>query len=85
MGAAEVPAERVCASGYSALDKTTFERAAQVGDEMTSELLLDLDASLGAASEWCRRGDTKAAAREHADAAKTALALERRLAELGVR
>lgn len=85
LAAASAPGDLVCTTPYSPLDPETFELAGQVGDQVTAEMLLNLDAALGAAAELCRQGDTTAAAAEHADAQATAAAIEARLVEIGVR
>jgi hypothetical protein len=82
---AQAPADAVCSTPYRPMDGDTFERAAQVGDSVTSEMLLNLDAALGAAAEWCRRADPAAASAEYSDAQATAAAIQARLIEIGVR
>jgi hypothetical protein len=82
---AQAPVDAVCTTPYTPMDGDTFERAAQVGDPVTSEMLLNLDAALGAAAEWCRRADPVSATAEYTDAQATAAAIDARLAEIGVR
>lgn len=85
LATAGAPTDQVCTNPYAPLDLATFERAAQVGDQITSEMLLNLDAALGATAEWCRQGNQSDAAAEYADAQATASAIEARLVEIGAR
>lgn len=57
-----------------------FAIAADLADEVTAELILNLDASLGAAAEWCRRSDEADAAVELDDARYIATVLRLRAA-----
>ena len=59
-----------------------YEAAVTLADEVTGELLANLDASLGAAAEWCLRSDLDAAQAELSNAATTAEVFGKRLAEL---
>jgi hypothetical protein len=64
------------------LTSTQFDAVVALADEVTGELLANLDASLGAAAEWCRRNDVVAAQAELDDAKTTAAILAQRLEEL---
>ena len=59
-----------------------FETTLSLADELTGELVSNLDASLGAAAEWCRQNDLDAAQSELDDAAATSAVLGQRLGEL---
>jgi hypothetical protein len=45
-----------------------FMEAASLSDPIAGELIVNLDATLGAAAEWCARGDSAAAELEYAEA-----------------
>lgn len=80
--AADTAAE--CPSTYTApLDVDQFGAILGLSDAVVGELIVNLDASLGAAAEWCRRGDPAAASTESADAAVSARMLKQRLNEIG--
>ena len=85
IASSQAPADAVCTTVYTPMDGDTYERAAQVGDPVISEMLLNLDAALTAAAEWCRRSDSAAATAEYSDAQATAAAVQARLTEIGVR
>jgi hypothetical protein len=73
-----------CATPYAApLDQGLLDVVVGLADSVTGELMANLDASLGAAAEWCSRGDESQAGREFADAAVTAQILVQRLDEIG--
>jgi hypothetical protein len=64
------------------LTSTQFDSVVTLADEVTGELLANLDASLGAGAEWCLRKDLSAAQAEVSDAKTTAAILTQRLEEL---
>ena len=80
--AAVAAPEPPCDPDSHMLTPEQFTTALSLADQLTGELISNLDASLGAAAEWCRRNDPDAARTELDDAAATAALLERRLGEL---
>ena len=71
-----------CDPASMMLTPEQFETTLSLADELTGELVSNLDASLGAAAEWCRQNDLDAAQSELDDAAATSAVLGQRLGEL---
>lgn len=72
-----------CPVSYGLLQADTFDEVASLVDPVLAELLLNLDAALGAAGEWCRRGDAAAATVELDDAHRIVAVVDQRLKEIG--